>query len=376
MRLKVLFLSSWFPSRVSPRLGNFVFAHAEAVARYHDVTVAYLVSDPTANRIEIEEEHLDEIRIVRAYYPKGKRFIGRYKAFKLILRHLKMERGRFDIAQLNMVWNEGWQAVWLKKKYGLPFVISDNWTGYHPDQRGPLPWHIRRYMRWVGNHAALLVPVTQHLLQAMRRLGFRPDAEIVPNAVAVDTFEVFEKESTPVHFLHVSHLDQNHKNIEGILQVWKRFCAQGKDVFLSIGGDGDWTAWRRRAEELEIPAEGITFFGPLTREEVAEKMRHAHCMLLFSNYENLPLVMIEGMACGLSIIATDVGGISEHIAGHPEHCLISARDEEALLKVLERTAENADRIDRLAIRKYAVDRFSFNAVGMAFTKAYLRSLGK
>ncbi|MFM1931712.1 MAG: hypothetical protein RL226_1015, partial [Bacteroidota bacterium] len=106
MKLNVLFLSSWFPSRVHPTLGNFVIAHAQAVARFHDVTVLYIKGDDITS-VEIEEEKWDNIRIVRVYYPAKNKFTGRFSAFLAGLNHLEMKSGRYHLAQLNMVWKEG-----------------------------------------------------------------------------------------------------------------------------------------------------------------------------------------------------------------------------------------------------------------------------
>ncbi len=356
-------------------LGNFVQAHAEAAALYNEVTVLYLCKDPAVVRFEIEKSTEKGVVIYRVYYPtSGNRVIMRYKALRFAIAALKIKEGSFDIVQLNMVWNEGWQAVFMKKKFKLPFVITDNWTGYHPDQRGKLPWHIKKYMRWVANESALLMPVTEHLEKAMRNLGFKPKSVIIPNTVAVETFPMAKPDNTKVRFLHVSHLDEAHKNISGILQVWKVFSDKHPDVILNIGGDGAWQEMQNKAQNLGINPESIHCFGPQNREGVARLMHESHCLVLFSNYENLPLVMVEAMACGLSIIATSVGGIAEHISHHPHHCLIKRKDENALLAAFEKTKNDYLQVDRNTIRNYAVEKFSLNAVGKAFDEAYKRVL--
>ncbi|MBI1267386.1 MAG: glycosyltransferase [Cryomorphaceae bacterium] len=375
MKLNILFISSWFPSRVHPTLGNFVVAHAEAAALFNDVSVLYIKGDDV-NKIEIEEEQHHEIQIIRVYYPKEKKFIGRLQALKAGMEVFGKADKKFDVVQLNMVWNEGWQAVYLKKKYKLPFVISDNWTGYHPEQRTPQPWHVRKYMKWVANQAALLLPVTRHLEKAMRNLGFNKPSIIIPNAVDLSTFKPNNIPTETVRFLHISHLDQEHKNIAGILIVWSQFAAHRSDVHLAIGGDGDWQYWQAEAFKRNIPSASISFFGPQNKQGVAKLMGENHCLVLFSNYENLPLVMVEAMACGLSVIATSVGGIAEHITNHPYHKLIERKQEKQLLVALEQTASEVNEVDRASIHRYAIEQFGLDAVGKAFTNAYLSVLKK
>ena len=375
--MKVLFLSSWFPSRVHPTLGNFVQAHAEAAALFHDVTVLYIAKDEHLLAIEIEESIENKLRIVRVYYPaKFGKIAGRYRAFRAGIKFLGLKKGSFHIAQLNMIWNEGWQAMYLKRKFGLEYVISDNWTGYHPDQRGTLSTYIKMYMRMVANQSALLVPVTLQLERAMRNLGFKPDSMIVPNTVAVETFSISHFSNQKMRFLHVSHLDQKHKNIFGILSVWKQFSDEFKDVELHIGGDGPWENIALEADRLNIRKDSLFSFGPQNREGVAKLMKNSDCLVLFSNYENLPLVIVEAMACGLTIIAADVGGISEHIANHPFHKLIEKKNESQLLQALIESRIERKAVDHLSIRQYAIDHFSMDAVGRAFTQAYTKALSQ
>ena len=78
MKLNILFISSWFPSRVHPTLGNFVVAHAEAAARFNDVSVLYIKGDDV-NQIEIETEQHHDIQIIRVYYPKGKKSLADFR---------------------------------------------------------------------------------------------------------------------------------------------------------------------------------------------------------------------------------------------------------------------------------------------------------
>jgi glycosyltransferase involved in cell wall biosynthesis len=375
-KLNVLFLSSWFPTRIIPTLGNFVQRHAEAAALQHNVTALIIQKDTSIQQYEVNDVVENGVRVIRVYYPNGNIFIQKRSAFKKGIKYLQQNGGfQFDLVQLNMVWKEGWQAVFLKKKYKIPFIISDNWTGYHLDQRGPLPWHIRFYMKWVGNNAALLIPVTQHLEHAMCKLGFSAPSMIVPNVVDTDVFQLKDSTGTALRFLHVSHLDNNHKNIKGILKIWKKYSSHKNNVHLEIGGDGDLNQVKSWAQELDIQPDSISFFGTQTPAEIAVRMQRSDALVLFSNYENLPLVMIEAMACGLQVIATNVGGISEHLINNPPHHLIAPRDEEALFTALERISK-IDLTSKKKIREYAVKEFSKEVIASKFSTAYEAALKK
>jgi glycosyltransferase involved in cell wall biosynthesis len=375
-QLHVLFLSSWFPSKTNPTLGNFVQRHTEAVSLFAKVTVLYLSKNNSVDNITIEESTEEKVRIVRVYYPSnGILFSKRIQALKKGIAHINFSINKPDIIQMNMVWSEGWQALFIQRKWKIPFVISDNWTGYHPNERSPLPFHIKSYMRFIANRSSLLLPVTLQLEEAMRALGFNRPSTIIPNVVNTAHFKNEKKHS--IHtFLHVSHLDNDHKNIEGILNTWKKFSDQTEEVVLEIGGDGDIQHWKKRSQELNIREKSISFFGTLNQKEVAEKMNVSHTFILFSNYENLPLVMIEAMASGMNVISTRVGGIAEHMGFCPWNKLIDAKNESQLLEALNASQLELAEVNRNEISEYASENFSFQSVGKKFLSAYETVLHK
>ena len=375
-KLHVLFLSSWFPSKTHPTLGNFVQRHAEAVALFANITVLYLSKNNKTSAFEIEDEVEGNVRIVRVYYrSNGMLFRNRIQALKKGIAHINFNQNKPDLVQLNMVWPEGWQALFIQRKWKIPFVISDNWTGYHPNERSPLPFHVKRYMRFIANRSKLLLPVTMQLEKAMRALGFNKSSVIVPNVVNTAYFKN-EKKNEIHTYVHLSHLDNEHKNIEGILSAWKIFSDQTEDVILELGGDGDIPHWKKRSLEIGIRKNSIIFFGTLDQQEVAKKMNASHTFVLFSNYENLPLVMIEAMASGMNVIATRVGGIAEHMGFCKWNKLIDAKNEAQLLHALNESHSEMNEINREEISEYATNHFSFEAVGKQFMNAYEQALNK
>ncbi|MFM7681143.1 MAG: glycosyltransferase family 4 protein, partial [Bacteroidota bacterium] len=216
-----------------------------------------------------------------------------------------------------------------------------------------------------------LIPVTSHLESAMRHINFKVESEIIPNVINLNIFTSERKaDSNTIQFLHVSHLDDNHKNISGILRVWKEFAKEHSNVHLKIGGDGPVEKWKSFARQLEIPPRSISFFGTSSSKEIASIMHSSHAFVLFSNYENLPLVIIEAMACGLAVISTDVGGCKEFLPLELGHFLIQKKNESELKNALEIAIENATKIDRKAISEFAKEHFSQEVIGKKLNQVY------
>jgi glycosyltransferase involved in cell wall biosynthesis len=73
-----------------------------------------------------------------------------------------------------------------------------------------------------------------------------------------------------------------------------------------------------------------------TSQEVARRLQGSHVYLLPSLDEGLPTVVLEAMASGVPVVATDCGGVSEAVTDGVEGLLVPPRDAEALAAALTR----------------------------------------
>jgi glycosyltransferase involved in cell wall biosynthesis len=113
----------------------------------------------------------------------------------------------------------------------------------------------------------------------------------------------------------------------------------------------------------------IIIKGEKTHQEIAKEMQMANAFVLFSNIENLPLVLIEAMATGIPIIATKVGGITE-LVNDDLGLLVKKGDTNALTNGMKFLMENYAKYDPSKIRDYAVSNFSYENVGDQFNELY------
>ena len=368
-RLSILFTSGWYPSKAHSTVGNFVQRHAEAVATRCDVWVLYVASMPQwQGPPKIEEHHEKDVTTVIVYCRPG--FFAKRKAFIKGAYHLiRSKKIQFDAVHHNVLWPHGWQPRWLHSKFNLPYLVTEHWTGYDPinaNKRHPLLLWMSKFG---ARKASFLCPVTMDLQQKMIDFGISGNYRVVPNVVDTRLFSMAAPEGGTIRFLHVSSLVDGHKNISGILRVWKKISDRMPNVHLTLGGDGPVEHWKHYAANLGIRANCIDFFGETTWQGVAQKMESSHALLLFSNYENLPCVIVEALACGLPVISTRVGGISEHISSE-RGILVERGDEDALQRAIETMAKNIHSYDKSALRNYALERFSNEAVASEFEKLY------
>lgn len=75
---KILFLASWYPSRVNAFDGDFIERHAKSISLYNKVYVIYVVKDQNIKdgKIAIEKETSGNLVTYKAYYPYSNLNIG------------------------------------------------------------------------------------------------------------------------------------------------------------------------------------------------------------------------------------------------------------------------------------------------------------
>jgi glycosyltransferase involved in cell wall biosynthesis len=102
---------------------------------------------------------------------------------------------------------------------------------------------------------------------------------------------------------------------------------------LWIVGDGPLRAGAERlAGELGV-AEAVRLLGH--RDDVPELLATAECALLASDYEGCPFAVVEAMAAGVAVAATDAGGTGELVRPGETGALSAKDDAEGLAHALE-----------------------------------------
>jgi colanic acid/amylovoran biosynthesis glycosyltransferase len=95
-------------------------------------------------------------------------------------------------------------------------------------------------------------------------------------------------------------------------------------------------------------------------QEVARRLQASHVLLLPSLDEGLPTVVLEAMASGVPVVATDCGGVSEALTDGVEGLLVPPRDSDALATALRRLWREPELRARMgeAARRAATTRFT------------------
>ena len=201
------------------------------------------------------------------------------------------------------------------------------------------------------------------------------DIEVIPNFVDTELYrpgEERERGDRPAMAVHVSNF-RPVKRVPWLIEVFAQ-ATRGTDARLTLVGDGpDQGLARMRASELGI-SDRVLFMGE--RDALPELLAPADVFVLTSEEESFGLSALEALACGVPVVATDVGGVSE-VVRDGETGLLSPRDGQAefaaKLASLLFDPERARAMGRAA-RRDVEQRFTRERVVSQYESLYRRVL--
>jgi glycosyltransferase involved in cell wall biosynthesis len=172
-------------------------------------------------------------------------------------------------------------------------------------------------------------------------LGVSADRlHLLPNVVDTDQFKPAPRRTKPVvTLMTVGRLEQQ-KRMDRFLTVLANLRkASAVPVQGIIVGDGSLRSQlENQALELGLLPDGVTFRGAV--EDMTALYQEADILLLTSDWEGTPNVILEAMAMGLAIVATGVGGVPEIIQHQETGWITNVNDQQAMPEALLMLVKN------------------------------------
>ncbi len=152
------------------------------------------------------------------------------------------------------------------------------------------------------------------------------------------------------------------KGVVDLLRASEELTERGVDHELRIvGGTPDEGAHAER-EVRDAAGPEVRFLGTQPHEAMADHYRAADVFCLPSWWEAMPLSILEAMASGLPVVATDVGDVPHVVADGRTGLLVPPREPRALAEALATVLRDGDRREAMgtAGRRLAEERFSLD----------------
>lgn len=191
--------------------------------------------------------------------------------------------------------------------------------------------------------------------------GKLPNIEVIPNAAMFVADRYSDVSNKRV--IAVGRLDYQ-KGFDRLINAWEIVHKSGKynDWRLDIFGQGEWKDMLQgMIDEREL--NGSAFINKPTKN-IGREYSESSMLVMSSNYEGFPMVMIEAMACGLPVVAFDFKcGPKDIISDGENGLIIRNGDIKALAEGMMRLMEDTENRKRMSLNaRKIVDTYSEKAV--------------
>jgi teichuronic acid biosynthesis glycosyltransferase TuaC len=285
-----------------------------------------------------------------------------YHAGLAAARGLQERGGPFDVIDAHYFYPDGVAAARLARTLRTPVVITGRGTDLTliPEEAGA-----RAQIQWAAQEASALVTVCNDLRHRLIALGAPCERTLVlRNGVDLKAFKLRDRASARAGLglrgfvvLSVGSLipRKGHEIVIAALR-------QRPDCRLLIAGGGPLRgALESLAHQLGV-ADRVRFLGDVPHAELPRLYAAADVLVLASSREGWANVLLEAMACGTPVVATDVNGTGEVVRSPAAGLLMRERTPSCLAETLDRL--RAAMPTRQETRRYA-ERFGWDQVAAA-----------
>jgi glycosyltransferase involved in cell wall biosynthesis len=380
----ILHIPSWFPNDQMPFRGNFIEKHIAAISMTQKCVTLRVVrsSEPYEYKKGLKGEEVNRSNVLVEFFIKNRTSylgkvwmrMGEWYYYRKGMKTIVEKFGKPALIHLHVALPMGLWAVKWSKKWRIHLVLTEHWSIYNSVNRELISPSLNRKLKNVFKNISGITTVSDNLLQCIHERAYcnmpqlRKNNVVIYNVVNTELFLPKKNDNSPKRILHVSTLEERSKNFLGILEGIKLLSEKRQDFILEVIHE-----FRNEKAEEYVKNNRLEnfahFLGSMPEEQVAAKMRSCDFLLLFSNYENLPCVLLEAMSCGKPVITTPVGGIPE-VMNEEKGIFVEPKNVNQLVEKLEFMLDNFESFDPNIARNYAITHFSKEIIGKQFLKFY------
>lgn len=389
--MNIIVIPSWYENKSNRTLGSFFREQAESLASMgHNVYVLYvdIIRFNEVNRMLATPKLYKYTKNGITVYRRKKIKIPKTKekhVYKMVENGIEElyltyinKKIKIDIIHAHsFIWG-GCAGTILGKKYNIPIMVTEHYTGY---ARKLFSNDEKNIIKYSINNADKVVAVSNGLKNSLKEYmcDKEKEIEIIPNMVDTDLFNNMKnnidvKKNEKFIFLSICYL-MHKKGIDLLLKCFKKAFDEQDDVKLIIGGDGEEKEnLIKLCRELAIE-EKVEFLGALSRENVAKKMIECNCFVLPSRFETFGVVYIEALATGKPVIATNTDAIYD-IIDKNNGLIVEKENEEQLIKALIKMKNEYNKYNSNLISKSCIDKFGKENVSKMIENSLIDTVNK
>jgi glycosyltransferase involved in cell wall biosynthesis len=277
----------------------------------------------------------------------------------------------FELIDAHYFYPDGVAALMLGRHFGKPVVITARGTDLNVIPQYLLP---RRMIQWAARHAQAVITVSDAHKRVAVGIGIVPEKiTVLRNGVDTGFFHPVDRDAVRaahglcgIVLLSVGHLVPA-KGHDLVIEA----LALLPEARLLIAGEGRERLTLERLALRRGLSGRVRFLGALPQQQLVEYYNAADALVLATVREGWPNVLLESLACGTPVIASNVGGCAEVVTAPEAGQLLAERSAVAIAgAVRELVVREVSREDT---RRYA-ERFSWAATTVGQLELFTRAV--
>ena len=381
----ILVLPSWYPSEADTSSGDFIERHIEAIATQRNQYVIFVTKLPSGQLgsenkkiVPIEgkgfQGQIIYYKSIRTGIPWLDPFLSDRKYIRLYKQAIKRyfrEAGKPSFIHVHVAQKAGRLAVWAKKKWKIPFLVSEHWTGYLPEadlKINDFPYWFRNYNRKIIAAADGITAVSEHLGKALKHhYPFIKNFTRIPNVVKLIPIsdDRAQENSVPV-FIHASTMGYQ-KNVEDILEAMAILKVLHPNFLLRLFGPSH-SGIHAKIRDLGL-RDHVRLEGNVPHEQLLKAMTQATALIAYSRFETFGCVVIEANAAGIPAIVSDIPVFHELVTDSVNGSFVLGEHPPALAQTLEMLLDAKLKFDS-SILQQSAHPYNYEAVGKSFVAVF------
>ena len=314
-------------------------------------------------------ERRGRLSIARVALPRGWGYLGGLEFFELAAAALLAARPPRVLYAVQ--WTSGVHAVRIGRLLGRPVAVKLACGGSTGDLlaiRSAEDPHAEATLRRVDRVVCLTPQIESEALAA----GYTPEQLVrIPNGVDLEPFE----RAQPAHLPGLEESERvlfvgafrAQKHLSSLLRAIARLSSERPRLVLLLAGEGEQgPALRELARELGIEGR-VRFLG--RRDDVPGLLKQAHVFALLSEAEGLSNALLEALAAGVPVVASDIEGNRAVVVSERDGLLVPVDDVPAIAAAIGKVLADRELAARLAAgARERARSFSLEAVAASYER--------
>tara|TARA_Y100000310_G_scaffold343301_1_gene450262 strand:- start:13086 stop:14174 length:1089 start_codon:yes stop_codon:yes gene_type:complete len=337
MKKTILILTTFY----EPFIGGAEIAVKEIVKRLHNdfnfiiITGRYKKSLP-------KEEYINGIKIYRVgigckydkfFYP----FLSSIKSFSI----------KFDLSYAIMASYAGAAAVFIKTFRGKPYVLNLQSGTMETEDYVKIIKFFQPFYKRIYTGAEKIHAISISLKERAERLGVITEKiYVIPNGIDLEKFRSINNQKHSKMIITVANL-KKVKGLDHLIKAASLVTAKYPDTEFIIVGEGE----ERKSLENLIKKikleEHVKLVGAIDHNKIPKLLNLGNIFVCPSLAEGFGLVILEAMACGMVVIGSKTGGITDIIQDKYNGLLIDPGDSLAIAQSISYLLENKNQFEKI-----------------------------